>query len=42
LRYLVHPHLFGKQFLMVLYWLEGRYKHFFARYGQYPILICQK
>ena len=42
LRNLVHPHFGGKQFLAVLYWLEGRFKHFFARYGQYPILICKK
>ncbi len=42
LRALVHPRLFGKLLLRLLFWLEDRAPHFFGRYGQHPMILFSK
>lgn len=42
LRSLIHASLGGKIWLKLLYWLEDRFPGWFARNGQYPMVIIYK
>lgn len=42
LKMFIHPWLFGKPFLRLLYRLEQKFPHFFGRYGHYPLIIVRK
>lgn len=42
LRSLIHASLGGKSWLRLLYWLEERFPSWFARNGQYPMVIIYK
>ena len=42
MRNMIFGRLFGRQILNVLFGLESRFPRWFARYGQYPMLICKK
>jgi ubiquinone/menaquinone biosynthesis C-methylase UbiE len=42
LRALIHPHLGGRAWLGLLYWLEERYPHFFGENGKYPLIVILK
>lgn len=38
----VHSRLFGKQLLMLIYWLEEIFPHIAGRLGQYPLFVIKK
>lgn len=42
LRSLIHPHVGGRYWLRLLFWLEERFPHFFGEQGQYPLVILTK
>ncbi len=42
LRWFVHPNLGGKQFLRLVFWLEGSFPRFFGENGQYPLIVIKK
>lgn len=42
MRALIHPHLGGRIWLRLLYWLEERYPRFFGEKGKYPLLVIHK
>jgi SAM-dependent methyltransferase len=42
LRALIHPHLAGRFWLRVLFWLEEQFPHFFGENGKYPLIIMRK
>lgn len=42
LRRFVHPLLFGRFLLAVLYRGENAFPRFFGRFGQYPMMVCTK
>ncbi|HEY9075508.1 MAG TPA: class I SAM-dependent methyltransferase [Anaerolineaceae bacterium] len=42
MRALVHQKLAGKAFLRLLFWLEERFPRWFARNGQYPLVVIYK
>jgi hypothetical protein len=42
LRSLIHPHMGGRHWLRLLFWLEERFPHFFGEQGQYPLVILTK
>ena len=42
MRALVHPHLGGKYLMRLIYWLEERFPAWFAKNGQYPMVVIQK
>lgn len=42
LRVYVHPWLFGKQLLSVVFYLEERFPRFFGKVGAYPLIIMHK
>jgi SAM-dependent methyltransferase len=42
LRWLIHPHLGGKAFLRLVFWMEDRFPRFFGVNGQYPLILIEK
>lgn len=42
LRALIHPHLGGRFWLGLLFWLEERFPHFFGENGKYPLIVIKK
>jgi ubiquinone/menaquinone biosynthesis C-methylase UbiE len=42
LRAYVHERLFGRGFLSVLFGLENVFPRFFGKYGQFPMIVCNK
>ncbi len=42
MRALVHPHLGGKNLMRLIYWLEEHFPAWFAKNGQYPMVVIQK
>jgi SAM-dependent methyltransferase len=42
LRWFVHPHLGGKYFLRLVFWLEDAFPRFFGENGQYPLIVIKK
>jgi hypothetical protein len=42
LRSYMHPSLFGRQFLKLIYWLEDCCPQFMGRFGQYPVFVMNK
>ncbi len=42
LRALIHPRLWGRTWLRLLFWLEERFPHFFGEKGQYPLIVIRK
>jgi SAM-dependent methyltransferase len=41
-RALIHPWLGGRIWLVVIYWLEERFPHYFGERGKYPLIILDK
>lgn len=42
LRWFIRPRLGGRQFLRLVFWLEGRFPRFFGENGQYPLIVFHK
>jgi ubiquinone/menaquinone biosynthesis C-methylase UbiE len=42
MRWFVRPQLGGRAFLKLVFWLEGRFPHFFGENGQYPLIVIRK
>ncbi len=42
LRALIHAPTGGKLALRLLFWLEGRFPHYFGEEGQYPLIVIRK
>lgn len=42
MRWFVRPHLGGRLFLRIIFWLEERFPRFFGENGQYPLIVIRK